>query len=88
MIDLLHLTSHDEGVCCKDHAIQPMPEQWDALDRGHVFQLAKAWLSLARNRLAGGIWRSPDQEAALRSAVGRLELFMFPFIESVSNGIL
>ncbi|VDM31787.1 unnamed protein product [Hydatigera taeniaeformis] len=82
MIDLLRLTSHDEGVYCKDHPIHPVPEQWDALDRSHVFQLAKAWLSLARNRLAGGVWRSPDQEAALRSAVGRLELFMFPSTES------
>ena len=72
------------NVCCEDHAIQAMPEQWDALDVVHIFQLTKAWLSLARNRLAGGVWQSMEQEMALRSAVVHLEKDLLPFTESVS----
>lgn len=85
ILDLLHFTSHEGmNVCCEDHAIQAMPEQWDALDVVHIFQLTKAWLSLARNRLAGGVWQSMEQEMALRSAVVHLEKDLLPFTESVS----
>ncbi|VUZ47023.1 unnamed protein product [Hymenolepis diminuta] len=70
--------------CEVDHVIHPMAEQLDGLQVLHVFQLAKAWLSLARNQLAGRVGFMPEQEVSLRSAVRNMELCLLSVIDSVS----
>ncbi|KAM7541509.1 hypothetical protein Aperf_G00000042426 [Anoplocephala perfoliata] len=79
--DLFNITSHlyNSNV---DHAIHPMVEQLNGLQTLHVFQLAKAWLSLVRNRLAGRIMLSSEQEMSLKSTVMNLEISLLTVIES------
>ncbi|VDO04057.1 unnamed protein product [Rodentolepis nana] len=67
-----------------DHAINPMAEQLDCLQALHVFQLAKAWLSLARNQLAGRVGLILEHETSWRSAVRNMELSLLSVIDSVS----
>ncbi|VDD82443.1 unnamed protein product [Mesocestoides corti] len=87
IVDLFHLTSDGSKSPGDTHVIRLVHEQCSILDTDHVLQLAKAWLSLARNCLAGSAWQSREQETTLRSAVVYLEENLGPFIESVSGEI-
>lgn len=88
IVDLLNVTTGESKTDGQwEHIVRLSPEQRNSLDFGHVLQLAKEWLSLSRNCLAGAAWNNQEKESDLAAAVSYLgtNLTTYQFENSVSG---